>query len=241
VDGSLNGGFNSHRTLSMVLEVYMKEEEMKQRLEAGENAIDISIDKWVKLQQKAHAQGVVYDGFFNNTCALCHVHSNKCGNCVLGKLYDVCGKENSSWSLATHQGRAFGKSGVTEDSAEIMIAALKRAKKYLIDIGSYDNYGDCQKIKEAFEKKQKEEQEEFHFGDHFKWEGSDSLYVLARVGRDQANFINIEYGSRLVESFDIGSMQNLTGKSIGEKIGEIWDELTKVESFRMSYDKVGSE
>jgi len=232
VDGSLNGGFNSHRTLSMVLEVYMKEEEMKQRLEAGENAIDISIDKWVKLQQKAHAQGVVYDGFFNNTCALCYVHSNKCGNCVLGKLYDVCGKENSSWSLATHQGRLFGKSGVTEDSAEIMIAALGRAKNYLIDVGSYDNYGDCQKIKES---------EEFNFGDKFKWKGSDSLYVLARVGPNQANFINIEHGTRLVESFDIDSATHLTSGSIGKKIGDIWGDLTKVTSFQMSFLKDGYE
>ena len=108
--------------------------EMKARLKAGYEPIDVSIEKWMRKD---------YDDDVDrpndaDTCSLCYVHYRdyKCHECPLNMIGECC-----------HDGKSAYSRACDKDNPTIMLDALYKAKAYV----------DEQKCKESKLKKQKNE------------------------------------------------------------------------------------
>ncbi len=91
---------------------------MLNRIEAGDNPIDVSIQKWVDLKKRWNSD----NARSSMTCALCYVYGDSpmCVGCPLEKIDDKCHGIESSWGRACN-----------EHNPDIMLEALYKAKKHV--------------------------------------------------------------------------------------------------------------
>ena len=128
---------------------------MIERLEAGYNPIDVSIEKWVGIKNGKGGQ------ISFRTCALCYKYPDECDECPLYKIGEKCEEEGSAYGKYFHNNKP--------KNAQLMINALKKAKKWQEEQNCNDEI-------------EKEEPEVFYkVGDRFEYEPDDETYILGRL------------------------------------------------------------
>ncbi len=111
----------------------MKKEEMREKVEAGENPVDVSIEKYRELQCKILAdEEVTINDIQGTTCALCYAYGDNfdCSTCPLYLAGHNCRMSGSIWrKLFTLIDDDAPKQQIL-DAMDDMIAAIKESRLY---------------------------------------------------------------------------------------------------------------
>lgn len=104
-------------------EIIMTREEMLKKLDAGEDPLVISIEKWerfIKWMKLNPDEEPDSDWYRTSTCALCELHYPTCTECVVYEI-DCCENDGSAWLNFWNE--------PTVPNAHKMLGLLKSAKE----------------------------------------------------------------------------------------------------------------